>query len=239
MRLGPIPRGPANRDIVRERAFHVAQSDEEEEVQNTGNPSVAPLKWVGVLKNPTPTQKEPCLYEYCTGQFIGPNVVLTAAHCLNDVNTGKIYDLKQQRFILQYQNGVGSRTFKTLCGATSPQWALPSNFASLTRAEKGAARRAATQHDFALILVDGNSPAGFMPYQLDWKGTVTRAVTIGYAIHILAGEVVQQSRGPVFFADDVPLFRPQSLPDLVAYWARITNLTEGASGGAWIAHFRG
>lgn len=222
---------------ARDSAVRLAQNDTDENVKSTGNPSVAPLKWVGFLKNPTPTKKQPVAYDYCTGQFIAANVVLTAAHCLNDHATGTVYDLTKQTFVLQYQNGVGSQTFKTLCGATSPQWALPSNFASMTQAEKSAALMTAQQHDFAMILVDGNSPTGFMPYELDWKGKVTRAVRVGYAIDILNGEIVQQAGGNVFFPDDVSLFAPASMPNLVAHWAALTDLTQGISGGAWIAHF--
>jgi len=221
----------------RENTIRLAQTDEEEEVRSTGNPSVAPLKWVGVLKNPTPTQKQPGLYSYCTGQFITPNVVLTAGHCLNDLSTGTSYDLSKQTFILQYQNGVGSHTFKTVCGATSPQWAFPSNYTSMNEAQKDAARRTASQHDFAMILVDGNSPTGVMPYQLDWKGKVTKAVRIGYAIDKLNGEIVQQARGHLFFADEISMFAPQSVTNLVTHWAAITDLTQGTSGGAWIVHF--
>jgi len=220
-----------------EDTMRLAQVDEEEEVSSTGNPSVAPLKWVGVLRNPTPTTKDPSLYSYCTGQFITPNVLLTAGHCLNDLDTNTVYDLSKQTFILQYQNGVGSHTFKTLCGATSPQWAYPSNLSSMTGPQKAAAQITAHQHDFAMILMDGKSPTGVMPYALDWKGNVSKAVRIGYAIDVLNGEIVQQARGAVFFADEIALFAPQSLPNLAVHWAAITNLTQGVSGGAWISHF--
>src|ERR1700733_7152366 len=102
---------------------------------STGNPSVAPLKWVGMLINPTPTQSSPNAVVECTGQFIKPNVVLTPGHCLKDLPcnpTGPWPDLTKQYFILQYQNGEGSHTCKTKCGAASPQWTYPANYKTMT-----------------------------------------------------------------------------------------------------------
>ena len=51
----------------------------------TGNPSLAPLKWVGMLVIPTPTLGNPNSIVECTAQFIRPNVLLTAGHCLKDL----------------------------------------------------------------------------------------------------------------------------------------------------------
>jgi hypothetical protein len=206
---------------------------------STGNPSVAPLKWVGMVINPMPTAKNPNLVDECTGQFIKPNVVLTAGHCVNDLPsnpTGSGYDVGKQRFVLQYQNGEGSQTFKTLCAAASPQWKLPANYNSLSPEQKDLATRTAAQHDFAMILVDGNSSTGVMPYALDWKGKVSQAVRVGYAANILDGEIVQQALGIVFFANAIPMF-PESPPNLIVHWQSITDLTSGTSGGAWIANF--
>jgi hypothetical protein len=211
------------------------------QVSSTGNPSVAPLKWVGMVINPTPTKDDPNLVAACTGQFIKPNVVLTAAHCVKDVvdnPTGPWFDLTKQVFVLQYQNGEGSHTFKTVCAATAPGWQVPENFATLKNVQKNRAQRAASEHDFALILVDGNSPTGVMPYALDWKGKVTDAVRVGYAADILDGEIIQQAEGIVFFANAIPMF-PEAPTNLVVHWQSITDLTQGSSGGAWIANYSG
>ena len=231
--IGAKPPGPGH---ARQGAVRLAQ---DERPVSTGNPSVAPLKWVGMVINPTPTAKNPNLAAECTGQFIKPNVVLTAAHCVKDVTdnpTGPWFDLTKQEFILQYQNGEGSQTFKTVCAATPPQWTVPANYKSLTRAQQGTAFRAASAHDFALILVDGNSSTGVMPYALDWRGKVTEAVRVGYASDILDGEIIQQALGIVFFADQIPMF-PDTPKSLAVHWQSITDLTEGSSGGAWIANF--
>lgn len=206
---------------------------------HSGNPSVAPLKWVGMLITPTPTQSHPDSAAYCTAQFIKPNVVLTAGHCVKDIPADPGdpgLDLTKQIFVLQYQNGEGSHTFKTKCAAASPQWAFPSNYKSLTGPQKYAAFLSAHQHDFAMVLVDGDSPTGVMPYQLDWKGKFNGATRIGYAADILDGKIIQDSHGIVFFADSIPMF-PDSFPNLVVNWQSLTNLTSGTSGGAWIANF--
>jgi len=204
----------------------------------TGNPSLAPLKWVGMLVVPTPTDKDPNSILLCTAQFIKPNVLLTAAHCLKDLpanQAGPWPDVTKGTFWLQYQNQQGT-PFKILCGAANPLWALPANYASMTPAEKNDAQRIAYQHDFAMILVDGTSPTGVMPYALDWKGNVSYATRVGYAGDILDGQIIQKSGGAVFFADAIPML-PKSYPNIVVQWAPVTDLTAGASGGAWIANF--
>lgn len=204
----------------------------------SGNPSLAPYKWVGMLQNPTPTKQHPNAYAYCTGQFITPKVVLTAGHCLKDLDsspTGPGFDLSKSTFILQYQNGTGSQTYKIVCGATNPLWAYPSNFASLSAAQKLAAEVTAWQHDFAMFLVDGTSQTGVMPYALDWKGKANYAYRIGYPENILADQIVQVAPGVVFSADALPL-GPYASPNLVVQWGPVTDATQGMSGGAWVVN---
>ncbi len=113
---------------------------------------------------------------------------------------------------------------------------MPANYASMKPADQGDAQRAAYQHDFAMVLVDGSSATGVMPYALDWKGKVSYVTRVGYAGDILDGQIVQKSGGAVFFADAIPML-PKSYPNIVVQWAPITDLTEGTSGGAWIANF--
>jgi hypothetical protein len=204
----------------------------------TGNPSLAPLKWVGLLAIPTPTDKDPDSIVECTGQFIKPNVVLTAAHCLRDLPespNGPWPDVTKGTFWLQYQNQQGT-AFKILCGATNPLWTLPSNFSTMSDDDKDDAKLVAYQHDFAMLLVDGQSPTGVMPYLLDWKGKFGYATRVGYASDILNGQIVQKSGGAVFFADAIPIL-DKSYPGLVVQWAPTTELTSGTSGGAWVAKF--
>ena len=235
---GPdLDKRPSATALPADGVIQVAQN--EPEVANTGNPSLAPLKWVGLLISPDPTKDHPNQAAECTGQFIKSNIVLTAAHCIKDIPdnpTGPWFDLSKQTFVLQYQNGEGSHTFKTVCAATAPGWTLPSNYATLKGGQKGQAQRAASEHDFALVLVDGNSPTGTMPYALDWKGKASAAVRVGYAADILNGEIIQQAEGIVFFSNAIPMF-PEAPPNLVVHWQSVTDLSQGSSGGGWIANF--
>jgi hypothetical protein len=203
----------------------------------TGNPSQAPYKWAGLLVVPTPTQQSPKSISMCTAQFITPNVLLTAGHCLKDLPsnpTGPWPDLTKGTFWLQYQNDSGT-TFKILCGAANPLWALPSNYNSMTPAQQNAAQIVASQHDFAMILVDGNSPTGVMPYALDWKGKATYAYRIGYPAAILDAAIIQSAPGYVFFADAIPMGQ-YATPGLVVQWGPITDATNGMGGGAWVVN---
>jgi hypothetical protein len=203
----------------------------------SGNPTVAPFKWVGMLKIPNPTQKYPNETLDCTAQFIKPNVLLTAAHCVKDLPsnpTGPWPDPTKGTFILQFQNGAGTQ-FKVACAAVGPQWSLPANFASLNKAQQQAALTTAFAHDFAMILINGTSPTGAMPYILDWKGKADYAFRVGYPANILDAEIVQATPGVVFFSDAIPLGTDSS-PNLVVQWGPVTDATQGMSGGAWVTN---
>jgi hypothetical protein len=236
--LGMRPAGSSGVSVPKPRP-NVVRIAQKADTRSTGNPSVAPLKWAGMLVNPTPTKTSPNAVEECTAEFIKPNVLLTAGHCVKDIvdtPTGPFYDLTKQYFLLQYQNGESSMRFKTVCAATNPKWTVPSNYKSLKPADQDAAFLAAAEHDFAMILVDGMSPTGVMPYQLDWKGKWVDATRVGYASDILNGKVIQRADGIVFFAQQIPMFATLH-PGIVVHWQQITDLTNGTSGGAWIANF--
>lgn len=205
----------------------------------TGNPSLPPLIWVGLLIIPNPTQQDPNNATLCTAQFITPNVLLTAAHCLKglpDNPTGPWPDPTKGVFYLQYQNDSGRGPFNIVCAATNPLWAYPPNYTSMTSAQRNAAQVAAWQHDFAMILVNQNSPNGAMPYALDWKGRFTSAIRVGYPVDILDAAIVQEAGGSVFFSNAIPMGL-DSQPNIVVQWGPITEATQGMSGGAWVANF--
>jgi len=207
------------------------------DMKDTGNPSVAPIKWAGlVMYTISDTQ-----FEYCTGQFIAPRVVLTAGHCVKDIDKNAWNDVSKMSFILQFQNGEGSHVYKVLCTATLDAYSHPSNYSKLSKGDQQNADMVAHESDYAMMLVDSDSLTGTMPYQTDWKGKWLGATRIGYPGDVLNGEVIQQAHGIVFFADAVPIFtnngQTQSFPNLVVHWQRNTKLTQGSSGGAWIANF--
>jgi V8-like Glu-specific endopeptidase len=206
-------------------------------MRDTGNPSVAPLKWVGMVL----TQLDQNHAEYCTGQFIAPRVVLTAGHCVKDIDKNTWNDVNAMTFTLQYQNGEGSHVYKVVCTAALDAYTHPANYSSMTDDQQTAADLAAHQYDFAMMLVDADSLTGKIVWQGDWKGNWVGATRIGYPNDILNGEVIQEAHGIVFFADAVPIFtsngNQQSYPNLVVHWQRNTKILGGSSGGAWIANF--
>jgi hypothetical protein len=207
------------------------------EEANSGNPSLAPFKWAGLLLIPTPTKEQPNLLSGCTAQFITPQVLLTAGHCIKDLEdhpTGPWPDPTKGTYWLQYQNNQGT-AFKIVCAAANPLWAVPSNYGAMQVQERISALAAAMQHDFAMILVNGTSPTGTMPYQLDWKGKVQFAWRIGYPADILGGDIVQRVGGYIFFADSIPMGQ-WSLSNLVVHWGPVTDATHGMSGGGWIVN---
>jgi hypothetical protein len=213
----------------------------------SGNPALVPLTWVGILVIPNPTPKDSNAVTLCTAEFITSTVLLTAAHCLQDLPDAlddaptaparQWPDIKNAVFYRQYQNDSGV-PFKIVCGLTNPKWVLPSNVTSMKGAEKRAAMGKALQHDYAMLLVDSPNPSGGMPYQLDWKGKkgTTFAVRVGYPSAILDAAIVQRVPGSVFFANVIP--GPyDSMPDEVAQWGPSVDATQGMSGGAWIINF--
>ena len=204
----------------------------------TGNPSVAPLKWVGLLVIPEPTPQAPNEIGLCTAQFIKPNVLLTAGHCLKDLPAnpaGPWPDPTKGNFWLQYQNEVGY-AYNIVCAMTRSSLDAA---VELRRDDTGAEKYrdgcgvAARYRDDP---GERNRPTGVMPYALDWKGKYTSAYRVGYPNAILDSAIVQKVPGSVFFASDIPM-GGNSLPNLVVQWGPITDATQGMSGGGWIANF--
>src|SRR5258708_32853852 len=205
-------------------------------LKDTGNPSVAPVKWVGLVMTKL-GQNE---IEYCTGQFIAPRVVLTAGHCVKNIDKNTWNDVNNMSFILQFQNGEGSHVYKVVCTAALDAFAHPANYASLPEDQQQTADLAAHQNDYAMILVDSDSLTGTMAWQGDWKGKWLGATRIGYPGDIPNGDDVHQAHSVHLLANSIPNFpnksTAQSYPNLVVHWQRNTNLTPGSSGGAWVVN---
>ncbi len=237
----PMPSiaAPVNADAVQfaQSQKPPANNNPPVHVHDTGNPSVAPLKWVGLVM----TQLSQNQTEYCTGQFIAPRVVLTAGHCVKDIDKNTWNNVSNMSFILQFQNGEGSHAYKVVCTAALDSYSHPANYANMTQDQKDVADMTTNESDMAMILVDADSLTGTMAWQGDWKGKWLGATRIGYPGDILNGEIVQQSHGIVFFADAIPIFTSDgnqlSFPNIVVHWEGNTKLTQGSSGGAWIANF--
>jgi hypothetical protein len=199
------------------------------EVGATGNPSTAPLKWSGLLVIHDVEQEGKRSNMSCTAQFIAPRVILTAAHCVQDYKTGVWYDLNEMYFLLQYQNGQYSQLYRPVCLSRFDGW-FPLPAGKQSAAEIALAFADRFQWDYAMILLDHDSPTGYFNWDVDWSGKYQKATMTGYPLAVLNGQIIQIVDGVLHFASD-----RHNVVELVH--AERTNIAQGASGGAWVANF--
>jgi hypothetical protein len=194
-------------------------------LRSTGNPTIAPLKWAGVLLN----------YEariFCTAQFISPKVVLTAAHCVQNAENGEWYDLDKMYFLAQYQNTTSSQVYRPVCLSRYDGWWPPQLRDAQTAAEKNRAASTRWQWDYAMILMDRESSTGHYPkWEVDWAGKYREATGTGYPTAMLQGQVIQAARGELQIVPNL------GTPNVVVLKHNVADLTQGSSGGAWVANF--
>ncbi|MCB1489956.1 MAG: trypsin-like serine protease [Bauldia sp.] len=164
-----------------------------------------PLYWAGKI-----FFRKPDGGYVCSGQFISENVVLTAAHCVRDSDTGEWYD--DVVFALQYENGKYAELYDTECSATLAGWVSKDE--------------SKYNYDFATILVEGSSQTGYFGTAWNWEGQYADVTKIGYPVSIRDGQVIQIERGPIELKDGI-----------VALKHGNPKNQGGSSGGAWIGGF--
>ena len=197
-----------------ERRLRLAQANPD--LNLIGNPAIAPLKWAGLLVNVDAFEKGGKKFNVnCTGQFITEKVVLTAAHCIQDDETGKFFDIDKMYFLLQYQYQNYSQVYRPICASRFDNWRNSGD--------------AKFQWDYALILMDHPSLTGNYNIAIDWRGKFSGATATGYPGAILGGEVIEKTHGD--------LLQPSDVPNEYALKHGQKRFTQGSSGGAWVANF--
>jgi len=174
-----------------------------------GDSTKTPYKYAGKLFftkwNGTP--------HYCTAASVGdPSVVLTAAHCVIDPDSGTLNT--NFEFREGYSGGNGVRRTPD-CVLVNPNWSGASG--QWTR----------TQYDYAFFKMRQPS-SGQLPLRVNWS--YTYAASLGYPAAIDNGEYIQVVTGPVAKVNlPVRVFGMKVYDD---------RYTAGISGGPWLGDFQ-
>ena len=168
----------------------------------SGDVTKKPLYWAGKLFYLIGQD------EYvCSAQFISPDVILTAAHCVRDGDTGNWYT--DFIFALQYNNGKFGKLYDYDCVATKNGW-VQEGFEKYF-------------YDYAMIKTTEPSTTGHFGTHWGWSGNYDGAIKIGYPGGVADGQVMQVETGPIRFVEGVVELTHGNEAD-----------QRGSSGGAWI-----
>jgi hypothetical protein len=204
----PAPSGPRSAEASG-AAKNVGQAE-----RKTGDPNSIPLRWAGKFF----FSKSDGDY-ICSAQFIAPNIILTAAHCMRDDTTGQWY--KDFVFALQYQRGQTTQQVTPKCYGMWNKWVHASDDDEIH-----------WHYDYAMILTEESSKTGSFGWTYNYDPSqFPTAMKVGYPADILDGEVVQMDGGP--------LTAPETRSGLVMLRHGNPKNAGGSSGGAWVGNFSG
>ncbi|HET7716425.1 MAG TPA: hypothetical protein VFK86_12445 [Bauldia sp.] len=164
-----------------------------------------PLYWAGKLFYRTPRGDFTC-----SAQFISPSVVLTAANCVRDPDTGAWYE--DFVFALGYDRGKWIELYDYDCAATKNGWVQPGLERYL--------------YDYAMLKVLGRSKMGHFGTHWNWAGEYREANRVGYLVGNGNAEVATVDRGRIAVSDGIVMLRHGNNRDQA-----------GISGAAFIGGF--
>lgn len=202
--IKPASKGPSSRKMptaVKQASVAEGAAD------MAGAP--APEKFVGKIF----FKKEDGNY-VCSGSFISKNVVLTAAHCVQDMDTAEYYS--NFLFALQYNNGKQVSRHKSRCIGVFNGWTMGN--------EDG---NEPYEWDYAMVLVDRNSSVGNLGVWAPSQGDVEAASPMGYPVAINDGQTLSRVDAQI---------DPFPFGELAIMRAAHDNkdFQGGSSGGPWI-----
>jgi len=173
----------------------------------SGNVAARPLYWAGKFFFAKPEGPR-----VCSAQFVAPGIVITAAHCIRDDNTGQWYSNLLYRH--QYDRGRSGRDFGTECFATYNGWVSQEN--------------SRWEWDFAIIELRGGADQGHFGWQWGWWGNYNDAPKIGYPGAIEQGQIIQVEFGRLIKG---------RTPRIIGLVHGNPRNAEGSSGGAWVGKY--
>lgn len=178
--------------------------------KQSGNVRLYPLTMTGRLFFNEANDK-PGWGHLCTAQFVAPNVILTASHCVQDDKPPYAYHTNFM-FSLEYERGASPRQYGWKCVGNKKGWAQP-----------GAARYL---YDYAMIQTDGTSEVGWFGLQWNWLGNYHAATKIGYPSGSYEGEVIQVDAGPLSVTDGIVELKHGNM-----------HVQHGSSGGGYVGDY--
>jgi trypsin len=173
----------------------------------SGNVTTRPLYWAGKFFFSVEGKGM-----VCSAQFVAPGVLITAAHCVRNAETGERYTNFLYKH--QYNRGRSAKEFSIECYASYNGWVAQDN--------------SKWQWDYAILKTRGGEDQGHFGYQVNWFGTYQNAPKIGYPGAIEHGQVIQVDFGNL---------SKGRTPRVVGLAHGNQKNAEGSSGGAWVGAF--
>jgi hypothetical protein len=171
-----------------------------------GNVATRPLYWAGRIFFARPDGGG-----YCSTQFIAPGLLLMAAHCVRDEQSGAWFT--NFLYVHGYDRGNG-RKVATQCASAYDGWLAKDD--------------SRWMWDYAMIKLRGGNDIGHFGYQWGWWGQYNGVPKIGYPQDIEGGEVIQVEFGKLF---------QSGRRNIVGLYHNNPRNQEGSSGGGWIGKF--